>query len=162
LAQRTPHEISVLVVDDDQDITDDLAEYLERNGYAATRAYTGENGLALIKQQRHDIALVDLKLPDINGIELLKSFKASSPRTIIVLISGYATIDAAAEAIRYGAYDFIAKPFSFDELERTLRGAIEKKTQTERLNRLRKRNLILALTLPLWFLIGYFIVHLFS
>ena len=161
MAQRTKNEISVLVVDDDHDITDDLAEYLGRNGYVASRAYTGQEGLALLKQQGHDIALVDLKLPDISCIELLKSFKATSPRTIIVLISGYATIDAAAEAIRYGAYDFIAKPLSFAELERILRSAIEKKTQTERLNQLKKRNLILALTLPLWAFLGYLFVNFF-
>lgn len=161
MPERARNEITILVVDDDKDISDNLAGYLTKNGYSTSKAYTGQKSLELIKQHHHHIALVDLKLPDINGIELLKSFKANSPQTIIILISGYATIDAAAESIKYGAYDFLAKPFNFEELERTLRRAIEKKTQTEKLNQLKKRNIILALTLPLWALLGYLIVSRF-
>ncbi len=71
-----------------------------------------------------------------------------------MLISGYATIQAAAEAIQNGAYDFVAKPFDFGELEITLSRAMQKKVQTERLQRIKRRNLILALSLPLWLLLG--------
>ena len=154
-------EITTLVVDDDEDICNNLAKYLAKNGYSPSTAYNGQEGLALLEQNQHHIALVDLKLPDISGIELLKAIKAKSPSTLIILISGYATIDAAAEAIKHGAYDFIAKPFNFDELERTLRRAMERKTQTEYLKSLKKRNIILALTLPLWVLLGYILVSLF-
>lgn len=160
MTQQPERDISVLVVDDDKDITEGLSQYLANNGYATAQALTGQQGLALIKQHQHHIALVDLKLPDINGIELLQSIKAHSPDTIIVLISGYATIDAAAKAIQHGAHDFIAKPFNFQELERTLRRAIEKRARTARRNKLKKRNLIIALTLPLWALLGYLLIKL--
>jgi DNA-binding NtrC family response regulator len=153
-------DITTIVIDDDKDISDGLAHYLTQSGYSVTNTYTGKEGLALIDQQHPRIALVDYKLPDINGIELLKSIKVVSPETIIILISGDATINTAAEAIKHGAYDFIAKPFNFDELEQTLHRAIETKTSKEKLTRLKKRNTILALTLPLWILLGYIIVSL--
>jgi DNA-binding NtrC family response regulator len=126
-------DITTIVIDNDKDISDNLAHYLTKSGYSVTNTYTGKEGLALIDKQHPRIALMDLKLPDINGIELLKSIKAASPETIIILISGYATIDATAEAIKYGAYDFIAKPFNFDELELILCLAIELKTRKEKL-----------------------------
>ena len=156
------NKITILVIDDDKDISDNLAKYLTENGYITINTYTGQKGLKLIKKQHPHIALVDLKLPDINGIELLKSIKAKSPETIIILMSGYATIDATAESIKHGAYDFIAKPFNFNELELTLRRAIETKTRKAKLTRLKKRNIIIALTLPLWVLLGYMIVSLLN
>jgi DNA-binding NtrC family response regulator len=154
------NEISTIVIDDNKEISDNLTHYLTRSGYSVTNTYTGKEGLALIGEQHPRIALVDLKLPDINGRELLQSIKATSPETIIILISGYATIDAAAEAIKHGACDFIPKPFNFNELELTLHRAIEINIRKEKLAHLKKRNIILALTLPLWILLGYIIVIL--
>jgi DNA-binding NtrC family response regulator len=162
LTRHTHNRITILIIDDDKDISDNLAKFLIKNRYSATNTYTGQKGLELIKQQHPHIALVDLKLPDINGIELLKSIKANSPETIIILMSGYATIDAAAKSIKHGAYDFIAKPFNFNELEQTLHRAVEIKTRRAKLTRLRNRNIILALTLPLWILLGYIIVTLLN
>lgn len=105
---------------------------------------------------------MDLKLPDINGIELLQSIKTNSPETIIILMSGYATIDAASESIKHGAYDFISKPFNFNELELILNRALEIKTRKAKLTRLKRRNIILTLTLPLWALLGYLLIYLFK
>ena len=161
MVQHTHKEITILIIDDDKDISDNLAEYLTENGYSTTNTYTGQKGLELIKQQHPHITLVEFKLPDINGIELLKSIRTNSPETIVILVSDYATIDAIAESIKHGAYDFIAKPFSFNELELILRRAIEKKTRREKLTYLKRRNIILALTLPLWALLGYLLINLF-
>jgi DNA-binding NtrC family response regulator len=160
LHKHPHHSITILIVDDDEAICNNLDTYLAKKGYSTTKAYTGQKSLELLEQHQHHIALIDLKLPDINGIQLLKAIKAASPTTLIILMSGYATIDAAAEAIKHGAYDFIAKPFSFDELELTMRRAIEIKFRQEKLARLKKRNIILALTLPLWVLLGYIITSL--
>jgi DNA-binding NtrC family response regulator len=77
-------------------------------------------------------------------------------------MSGYATIDAAAESIKHGAYDFIAKPFNFKELRQTLHRAIEIKARKEKLVHLKKRNIILALTLPLWALLGHLLINFFG
>lgn len=161
MAQHTHNEITILIVDDDKDISDSLAKYLTEKGYSVTITHTGQECLELIKQQHLYIALVDFKLPDISGKELLKSIKANSADTIIILMSGHTTIDTTAESIKHGAYDFIAKPFNFNELELTLHRAIEIKIRKEKLTRLKKRNIILALTLPLWALLGYLLINIF-
>ena len=153
----------MIVIDDDKDISDKLTRYLTENGYSTTNAYTGQKGLELIRQQHPHIALVDLKIPDFNGFELLQSIKTNSPETIIILMSSYATtIDAASQSIKHGAYDFISKPFNFNELELILHRAIETKTRKTKLTRLKRRNVILALTLPLWVLLGYLLINLFK
>ena len=162
MAQHKHSEVTVLIVDDDKDISDSLSKYLTENGYSATNTYTGKDGLEQIKQQRPDIAFVDLKLPGISGIELLKSIKANSPKTIVILISDNATIYATAESIKHGAFDFIAKPFNTNELDLTLHRALEIRIRKEKLGRLKRRNIILAVTLPLWALLGYLIINLFT
>ena len=158
MTTRNDPQTTILVVDDDREIAENLSDYLNRSGYRVDTAPNGAKGLVLLKEKRHHIAIVDFKLPDINGIDLSKSIRACNPRTIIVLISGYATIQAAAEAIQNGAYDFIAKPFDFGELKITLSRAMQKRAQTERLQRLKRRNLFLAASLPLWLLLGYLLV----
>jgi DNA-binding NtrC family response regulator len=151
LPYKSCSDITILIIDDDKAISDSLVQSLTGSGYSAVCAYTGEQGLALVQHRQPHVALVDLKLPDINGIKLIKSIKSASPGTIIILISGYATIDAAAESIKSGADDFIAKPFNFGELEQILCRAIEYKNRQEQYTRLKKRILILALALALPF-----------
>lgn len=150
-------DITILIIDDDKVISASLVQALTQNGYAAACAYTAEQGLTLVHQRQPHVALVDLKLPDVNGIELIKSIKSASPETIIILISANATIDAVAESIKNGAYDFMAKPFNFGDLEQTLRRAIEYKTRRAQHTRLKKTNLLLALVLPFLVLIAYLI-----
>lgn len=154
-------KIAVLVVDNNISTSDNLIPYLTKLGYSATSVDTGQKALERIKQNTPHITLLDLKLPDISGIELLKSIKTASPHTIIILISGCATIDAAAESIRHGAYDFLTKPFNFEEVEITLRRAMDIKSRNDELLRLKKRNILIAFTLPIWALLGYLFVSLF-
>ena len=160
MPQHVNSEISIVVIDDDKAIADNLDDYLIKKGYSSYKAYTGQQGMELVDAKRPHIALVDFKLPDINGIDLLKSIKTNSPETIVIFITGYATIDAAAEAIRYGAFDFIAKPFKFDELDQLFHRAIETKTK-KKSKQLKKRKIILILTIPIWMLLGYLFFRLF-
>lgn len=150
--------ISVLVVDDDQDLTDQWVGFLSKRGYAPLAAYSGQEALEALKASTFQIAIIDLKLPDTDGIALLENIKADHKQMIVVVASGYATIDAAAKSIKSGAYDFISKPFELVELELILRRALEKQEITASLKRSRIRNLILALSLPLWALLGYYLV----
>lgn len=156
------HHIGVLVVDDDQDLADQLVTFLSKKGYAPLATYSGQEALAALKGNTFQIAIIDLKLPDIDGIALLEAIKTDHKQMIVVVASGYATIDAAARSIKGGAYDFISKPFDLVELELILRRALEKKKITAKLKRSRIRNLILALSLPLWALLGYYLVSFIS
>jgi DNA-binding NtrC family response regulator len=158
---KEPNKINVLVVDDNQELAKNLVTYLSKKGYLPTAAFTGRDALEALKLKSYQVAILDLKLPDIDGITLLENIKTDHKHIIVILISGYATIDAAAKSIKRGAYDFIGKPFEYTELELILQRALERKEMTAKLKRARIRNIILALSLPLWALLGYYLVSLF-
>jgi DNA-binding NtrC family response regulator len=156
-----PNKINVLVVDGNQDFTKNLVTYLSKKGYIPTAACTGHDAMEALKIKSYQVAILDLKLPDIDGITLLETIKTEHEHIIVILISGYVTIDAAAKAIKRGACDFIGKPFEDAELDLILQRALEKKEMTAKLIRANIRNIILALSLPLWALLGYYLVSLF-
>jgi two-component system NtrC family response regulator len=156
---KDPHTVNILIVDDNQAFAESLVAYLSKKGYLPTFVNTGADALEATKRSQFEIAILDLKLPDIDGIALLEAIRKKHEQMIIILISGYATIDAAAKSIQRGAYDFISKPFEFIELEVILQRALEKKEMTAKLKRARIRNTILALSLPLWVLLGYLLVN---
>jgi len=123
--------LSALVVDDDATIRDSSRQVLERLGFAVDEAITGEDALILAKQFAYPLALLDLKMPGIGGMETLRQMKAMNPDTAVVVITGYPTIETAVEAIRLGASDFIMKPFTPDGL----RVVVEKAMREKRLER---------------------------
>jgi len=129
----------VLVIDDDETMLD-LARYqLQSHGYEVTAAETGEVGLKLIAEQRCEIVLTDLQLPDIDGIELVQKLKEASPGSEIIMITGYSSVSSAIEAIKAGAFYFIEKPVEFAELFVLLEKAIERGRQAEEIRQLRGR-----------------------
>jgi two-component system NtrC family response regulator len=158
---KDPNNINILVVDDNREFAKNLVAYLSSKGYAVTTAHTAADALGAATRTQFEIAVLDLKLPDMDGITLLETLRKKQQQMIIILISGYATIDAAAKSIKRGAYDFISKPFEFIELELILQRALEKKEMTATLKRARIRNLILALSLPFWALLGYLLANHF-
>ncbi len=113
--------ISVLVVDDSPEILAMfqglLHELPERGGYVVDAAASGEAAVALLETCVYDLVLTDLKMNGLDGLGVLKAVRARSPRTTVVLMTGYASLDTALEAIRGGAYDYITKPFTLAELE---------------------------------------------
>ena len=118
---------TVLVVDDEQTIRISLRGLLEDEGYAVDEADTGEKCLAFFQgaaQQRVDAVLLDVWLPQMDGIEVLKSLKSTHPDVPVIMLSGHANIETAVNATKYGAYHFIEKPFSADTLILTLSHAL--------------------------------------
>jgi len=79
-------------------------------------AKNGSEGLKMATEDKFDLVLTDLKMPDMDGIEVLRSIKEKSPDTIVIIVTGYQTVDTAVNAIKYGAYDYIEKPFTPDAL----------------------------------------------
>jgi len=119
--------IKVLVVDDDEVISQNLKRLLEKSGYLADTAYTGEEALRKIREDNFDLALIDLLLPDIDGLKLLLEVKRISPITAIIIITAFGTIPNAVEAIKRGAADYITKPFRMNELLSTIKKVIEER-----------------------------------
>ncbi|MBI5186834.1 MAG: sigma-54-dependent Fis family transcriptional regulator [Nitrospinae bacterium] len=108
---------SVLVVDDEPEMRIALQETLERAGYAVMTAVNGEEGLRRFEESPSEIVITDVRMPKVTGIEVLRSIKKKSPRTPVVMITAYGTIDNAVEAMKEGAFDYILKPFSAEAIE---------------------------------------------
>lgn len=116
----------ILVVDDDKNIRFTIAEFLTDNGFTAIESPNGYNAIEVFKKEKPLLVLLDLKMPDINGIECMKLMKETDPIVPVILITGHGDVPTAVEAIRLGAYDFVLKPPRFDRLILTIRRAVEK------------------------------------
>jgi DNA-binding NtrC family response regulator len=101
----------VLVVDDEADMCSFLCAALHRAGYAADCAYSGMEALAKLAAERFDLALVDIRMPGMSGLELLRQIKERDPDTIVITMTAYCFLNNAIAAVRYGAYDYLVKPF---------------------------------------------------
>lgn len=124
---------TILVIDDEKSMRDFLAIMLKREGYQVNVAEDGKAAFQAINKNVFDVVISDIRLPDMNGIEILKHCKKVSPETDFILITAYASTETAVEAVKIGAADYIYKPFDIDEMKIILRRCISKK-QLEREN----------------------------
>ncbi len=115
----------VLVIDDTESIRDLLSEFLKDHGFEVSGAADGQAGIDLLKQRRFDLFFVDLVMPGMGGIDLLREARNFGIRTPAIVITGFGTIQTAVEAMRLGAYDYITKPFILEELLMTVNRALE-------------------------------------
>jgi DNA-binding NtrC family response regulator len=107
---------NVLIIDDDEVIQDACGQVLKKEGYTVKEARDGKEGLKLFKKESFDAVLLDLKLPRLNGMEVLSRIKEENPETPVIIITAFATIESAVEATKRGAFDYLAKPFNPEEL----------------------------------------------
>jgi two-component system, NtrC family, response regulator AtoC len=116
---------NILVVDDEQFIRLNLKQILTKEKYNVFVNATGGEALETVKKEQIDVALLDLNLPDISGLEVLKQFKQIQPDLLVIIITGFASVESAVDAIKLGAYDYIKKPFKADALKLITRLAFE-------------------------------------
>jgi len=121
----TPH---ILVVDDELSMRELLEVMLTKEGYEISCAENGSKAISMIEKTDYDLLLCDIRLGDISGIEVIKALKNQNQNTVIIMISAYATTEAAVEAMNQGAYDFVPKPFDNEELKQTIKKALDIKT----------------------------------
>ncbi|MBL7083314.1 MAG: sigma-54-dependent Fis family transcriptional regulator [Candidatus Aminicenantes bacterium] len=107
---------NILVIDDDEAIRDSCSQVFKKEGYSAKTAKDGTEGLKLFKKEFFHAVLLDLKLPDLDGMEILSRIEEENPETPVIIITGFATIESAVEAMKRGASDYLAKPFSPEQL----------------------------------------------
>jgi DNA-binding NtrC family response regulator len=115
----------ILVIDDSPEIVNLFSEYLHGEGYEVDTAEDGAKGIALIEGNFYDLILTDLKMPDTDGMEVLKHITEHSPDSICIILTGYGTVRNAVEAIKLGAFDYLTKPVKMDEILVTFRRAFE-------------------------------------
>jgi DNA-binding NtrC family response regulator len=125
----------ILVVDDDADLRTIVREVLKDGGFSVTEAKDGLSALKLFRAAIPDAVLIDLKMPHMDGIETMKEFGKIDPNVPVIILTGHGDIPTAVEAIKSGAYDFVAKPPEFDRLVFTLRRAIERRSLEKEVER---------------------------
>lgn len=128
----------ILVVDDEQVIRESLKRILERAGYQVAVSGSGYNAMELVQKQDIDLVLTDLKMPGMEGLEVLKSIKVLQPDVPVVIITGYATVETAVEAIKSGAYDYLSKPFTPDQVKDLVSKALETRATSPENQRLQQ------------------------
>ena len=125
---------SVLIVDDLLSIHEMLDAVIQPTGFTTSFATNGESGLARYKAEKFDIVLADIDMKPMDGIALLKQLKAYDPNCVLIIMTAYASTESAIQALKYGAFDYLQKPFRVDELIATLKRGIEfRQFQTEKL-----------------------------
>lgn len=117
----------ILVVDDEDIVLISCKRALLPEGFEVKTAQNGIEGLKMIEEERFDLVFTDLKMPDIDGIEVLRIIKQRWPETGVIIITGYQTVDSAVKAIKLGAYDYIEKPFTPDGIINAVNRALEER-----------------------------------
>jgi DNA-binding NtrC family response regulator len=130
--------VKTLVIDDDPGICRSLEALLSREGYHVATAQSGTIGLSLVEDGDFDVIFSDLRLPDMSGLDILERIRKRKPFMQIILMTGYASIETAVEAIKLGAYDYLTKPLSADKVRITIRRALEKIALSEEICHLRQ------------------------
>ena len=121
----TPDKPVLLVVDDEPGILKLIDRFAGKIGFEVTAAHSGREALQKLQSEKAAVALVDLRMPDVDGLEVLRGIRAASPSCQVILMTGHASIDTAIEAIKLGAMDYLSKPFDFERLEQLLTAALK-------------------------------------
>lgn len=117
----------ILIVDDERSLRDVLSIMLKRAGYDVSVASDGDEAIARIEKELFDLVITDLKMPKVGGLDVLKAVKDTSPDSVVLLITAFASAESAVEAMKLGAYDYLTKPFQVDEVQLIIRNALEKR-----------------------------------
>jgi len=134
------HTPKIIVIDDEAIMRDGSSRILAKEDMEVVTAENGEAGLEKVKEapDSFDVMLLDLMMPGMSGMEVLEQVREIAPSLLVIVVTGYATVDTAVEAMKKGAYDFIPKPFTPDQLRIVVHRALEKKALEEEAKRLRK------------------------
>ena len=120
-------KISILIIDDEVELCQSLSEMLkeEEEGYGVSVVNSGKDGLAEIKEEVPDLVLLDMKMPGMDGIETLEKIKALDKNMLVIMLTAYQTVETAVKAMKLGAYDYISKPFNYEELKIIIKRALQ-------------------------------------
>lgn len=121
-------DIRILVVDDELSMREFLAILLEREGYLADAAENAEAAIAMLETNTYDVVISDVNMPGLDGLQLLERIKSEAPDTAVLLVTAFSTAEQAVEAMKRGAYDYIAKPFKVEEIKVLVQNALEKRS----------------------------------
>lgn len=136
MSDKKPH---ILLIDDEMIALSNLTHVLEREGYAVTACKDGESGLIEMQSTEFDLVLTDLRMPGIDGMDVLRHIRETTPDVPVIMITGHATLDSAVNTMKNGAYHYIAKPFRLAEAREVVRSALELRRVKQENNQLKQR-----------------------
>jgi len=125
--QKDP--IRLLIVDDEVGFVNILTKRLSRRNMEVTSAYTGTEAIQILRKQDFDVAVLDLKMEEMDGIEVLKIFKKMDPKMVVIMLTGHGSEQAAREGIEFGAFDYLTKPCELEELLAKIREAYQERNR---------------------------------
>ncbi|MDH4222664.1 MAG: response regulator [candidate division Zixibacteria bacterium] len=123
---------NILVIDDEPIVLDSCRRILNQEGFEVKGAMNGREGLKKIEEDKYDAVLVDWKLPEIDGLEVLRIIKKNHPDIIVVMITGYPSVESAVKAMKLGVSDYVSKPFTPEELKDVIIKALESSIKSKR------------------------------
>ena len=123
--------IRLLIVDDEVGFVNILAKRLRRRNMEVTSAYTGTEAIQILRKQDFDVAVLDLKMEEMDGIEVLKIFKKMDPRLVVIMLTGHGSEQAAREGIEFGAFDYLTKPCELEELLAKIKEAYQERNRNQ-------------------------------
>ena len=116
-------KISILIVDDEESVRDSLYNWFIEDGFRVECAENAKRALTILESDQFDIILADIKMPGMDGLEMLRRIKSIKPDSIVIVMTAFATVDTAVKALKDGAYDYVTKPFDPDDLTHLIRNA---------------------------------------
>jgi len=117
----------ILIVDDEKDTCEVLTEILTEEGYQTFYALSGQSALTKVKRNKPDLVLLDIKMPEMDGVEVLKRIKKTDKDIEVVMITAYGALDTARDAMRQGAFDYVTKPFDMNFIKMVVKEALKEK-----------------------------------
>ena len=123
--------IRLLIVDDEVGFVNILTKRLSRRNMEVTYAYTGTEAIQILRKQDFDVAVLDLKMEEMDGIEVLKIFKKMDPRLVVIMLTGHGSEQAAREGIEFGAFDYLTKPCELEELLAKIKEAYQERNRNQ-------------------------------
>lgn len=152
----------ILVIDDDHDYRSILRQFIENRGHTVLEASSASAGADIFLREKIDLVVSDFMMPEKSGMELLSELKRIHPKVLFIMVTGFATLDTAKEAMRLGAYDILAKPVEMHQLTAVMQRALATIELQSNLSTVRGVNIALLLSIPLWLGLGYLLFRYIS
>jgi DNA-binding response OmpR family regulator len=124
--------VRLLLVDDEKDFANILAKRIARRNFEVTKAYSGAEAIQALRGREFDVAVLDLKMEDMDGIEVLKILKIMDPLLAVIMLTGHGSAEAAERGVKLGAFDYLTKPYELEELVKKIMAAYAHRKQDER------------------------------
>lgn len=144
----------ILVIDDDPMYRTVLRRFIEEKGHTVIEAEDANAGLKVFLEEKIDLVVSDLIMPEKSGMELLQELRAIKPDALVIMVTGFPTVEIATAAMKAGAYDFLVKPVDIDQLTAVMHRALSTVQLRSRLSTVRGMNMALLISIPFWIALG--------